>query len=825
MFDYRINGATIVDGTGAEPVTGDIAIEDGRIAAVGRVEGRARETIDADGAHATPGWIDVHTHFDGQVSWDDTMDPSFSHGVTSIVMGNCGVGFAPCPPGHEKQMIELMEGVEDIPGTALYEGIEWGNWETFPEYIDYLGTRNFSLDVGTQIPHSALRYYVMGDCALQHEDANEQDLRTMTQLVTEGMRAGALGFSTSRTIGHRSVGGEPIPGTFAEKAELIAIAKAMGKGVFQAVPAGVVGDIAGPEKWTTEQEVELFAEIARASGRPCTFTLAQNGNRPDQWRHCLDIVERANAEGLSITPQIATRPIGFVTSLKSYHMFSRRKTYLQLEHLPHEQLLAQMRKPEIKAAILADADVPPDQPGVMAGVYGLLAMAAPAMFPIEMPIDYEPEASASIGARAAAEGRDVAEYMYDFLTAGDGDRFAILLGANFVDGTFSVMEEMIPHPNTTIGLSDAGAHVNLIFDAVGPTYQLTHWVRDRTRGDRFPIELMVHKQTQTNAELFGLTDRGTLEVGKRADLNLIDLERLALGPLEVHRDLPAGGSRILQGAQGYIGTFVNGVRTREHDRDTGARPGTVIRALAVGAAYHASPDLRAAVPADRLDRLVPVFILTELPAGARGVLFAALLAAAMSSLDSALNSLSASTMRDFIEPHVRTGSKADQDRAMLRWSKITTVAWGVAMTCFAFFVGGISKTVVEGINKLGAFFYGPILAGFLAGILDRRSRGPAMIAGVVAGVGANVVLWLRFDDLFWMWWNVSGLVVAVLVTVVVSRLMTPPRPEQLEGTTLTWGGILERERQWVTPYVVLLGYFVAILLVALYSDELVTSLL
>ncbi len=580
MYDYLIKDANIVDGTGATSYSGNIAIKDGLIVGVGGVDGQARETINASGAYATPGWVDVHTHYDGQVSWDDKIDPSFSHGVTSIVMGNCGVGFAPCPPGGEKRMIELMEGVEDIPGTALYEGIEWGRWETFPEYIDYIGSREYALDIGTQIPHSDVRNYVMGERALRHEDATADDLKAIGNIVEEGLRAGAVGFSTSRTIGHRSVLGEPIPGTFAEKAELMAVGRAMkaaGKGVFQAVPAGVVGDIAGPEKWTTEQEVELFAEIAKESGRSCTFTLVQNGNRPDQWRNCLSIVEQANREGLNIRPQIATRPIGFVTSLKAYHMFQRRETYLKLADLPFDQKLAEMRKPEVKAKILGDNDVPPDQPGVMANVYGLLAAAAAGMFPITLPINYEPEPGTNIGALAAKAGIDVAEYMYDYLIEGEGDNFAILLGANFVDGTFSVMEEMIEHPETTIGLSDAGAHVNLIFDAVGPTYQLTHWVRDRVHGKRMPIELMVHKQTLSNASLFGMHDRGSIEVGKRADLNLFDLDRLALGGLQVHQDLPAGGSRILQSASGYLNTFVAGVKTRENDQDTGARPGRVIR--------------------------------------------------------------------------------------------------------------------------------------------------------------------------------------------------------------------------------------------------------
>ena len=579
MYDYLIKNATIVDGLGGTPFRGDVAIEDGKIAGIGQLDGQAKETLNADGAYATPGWVDVHTHYDGQVSWDDRIDPSFSQGVTSIVMGNCGVGFAPCPPGGETRLVELMEGVEDIPGTALHEGIEWGNWETFPEYIDYLGTRRFALDVGTQLPHSAVRNYVMGDRALRHEDATAEDLNAMSRIVEEGLRAGALGFSTSRTVGHRSVWGEPIPGTFAEREELLAIGRAMkaaGKGVFQAVPAGVVGELAGPEKWTTEQEVELFTEVARESGRKCTFTLVQVPSKPEQWRNCLDLVERANAEGLWVQPQIPSRPIGFVTSIDSYHTFMRRKTYLGLEHLPLKERLAEMRKPEVKAAILTDEDVPPDQPGVMANIYGLMAFAAGAMYPLECPVNYEPDAESSFAAQAEASGRDVHDLLYDYLTA-EVNRFAILLGANTVEQSFAAIEDMICHPNTTIGLSDAGAHVNLIFDAVGPTYQLTHWVRDRTKGRRLPIEQIVRKQTHTNAELFGLHDRGSLEVGKRADVNVIDLERLNLGPLQVHKDLPAGGSRILQPAEGYLGTFVAGVKTRERDEDTGARPGRVIR--------------------------------------------------------------------------------------------------------------------------------------------------------------------------------------------------------------------------------------------------------
>lgn len=579
MHDYLIEDARIVDGTGTPPRIGNITFSDGKITGVGDVNGRARETIRAEGAFATPGWVDVHTHYDGQVSWDDTLNPSFSHGVTSVVMGNCGVGFAPCHPGKERELIELMEGVEDIPGTALYEGIEWGRWESFPEYLDYLATRTYTMDVGTQVPHSALRSYVMGERALAHEDATAEDLAAMQEIVSDALRAGALGFSTSRTVGHRSVQGEPIPGTFAADEELLAIADSMkkaGSGVFQAIPAGTLGDLVGPEKDSIQNEIKLFARVAERSGRKCTFTLVQNASRPEEWRDVLAIVEQAAERGVEMRPQVPSRPIGFLTSLNAYHMFARRKTYLKLADLPLNERLAEMRKPEIKARILSDADIPPDQRGTMANIYGLFAMAAPSMYALGTPINYEPKVSENFGAQAERAGKPMDEFMYDFLTSGDGMNFAITLGL-LTDRTYAALEEMLRHPQTTIGLSDAGAHVNLIFDAVAPTYQLTHWVRDRTAGSKLPIELLVHKQTLSNARLFGLNDRGSIEVGKRADLNLVDLDRLNLGELRIERDLPAGGNRVLQSAEGYINTFVAGVKTREMDQDTGARPGRLVR--------------------------------------------------------------------------------------------------------------------------------------------------------------------------------------------------------------------------------------------------------
>lgn len=584
MLDHLIKGARIVDGTGGPAESGDIGIRDGQIVALGAVTEDARQVTSADGALATPGWIDVHTHYDGQVTWDDQIDPSASHGVTTVVMGNCGVGFAPCPKGGERDLIELMEGVEDIPGTALYEGMPWGAWETFPEYLDFLATREFALDVGAQLAHGALRNYVMGKRGRDNEDPTADDLTSMVRLVEEAMRAGALGFSTSRTIGHRSLSGTPVPGTFAEDTELVALAEAMkrvGSGVFELIPASTIGTLEqiGGERYSLEQEFELIKKIGRASKRPVTFTTVQIGEFPDTWRSYLADSAAENAQGSNLRPQVAPRPIGFVTSLQTYHMFQRRETYMKLAHLPVADRAREMSKPEVKERILSEADVPVSEAGSMANVHALLCAAAPAMFPLKTPIDYEPDPSKMLGVRAAAEGRDIQDVMYDFLTSEGGKSYAIVLGSNYLSGNHDVIREMLTDANTVIGLSDAGAHVNLIFDAVAPTYQLTHWARDRARGERLPLEFVVQKQTQNNANLYGLHDRGTLEVGKRADLNLIDFENLSLGGLEVRNDLPAGGSRILQPASGYLATFVAGVQTRANDRDTGARPGRLARAV------------------------------------------------------------------------------------------------------------------------------------------------------------------------------------------------------------------------------------------------------
>jgi N-acyl-D-aspartate/D-glutamate deacylase len=585
MLDLVIRGGTVVDGTGAPSFTADVGVRDGTIVEVGSVDGPAREVLDADGALVTPGFVDVHTHYDGQVTWDDALEPSAANGVTTLVMGNCGVGFAPVRPGDEAVLIDLMEGVEDIPGSALSVGMPWGSWESFGQYLDVLDGRRYALDVAAQVAHGAVRFYVMGERGAANEDATAEDLEAMVGVVAEAMAAGAVGFSTSRTIGHKARSGRPVPGTFAAPEELEALAGALrtaGHGVVEAIVAGTIGSLErlGGERATPMEELPLLEAVGRASGRPVTFTVAQLFEDPGHWRLVLDEVGRVNAAGGRLRPQVIPRSVTIMTSLDTYHLFMGRPTYRKVAHLPLAERVAELRRPEVREAILGESPTPADTNDFTSLVQELFLPALPLTFPLGEPVEYEPRMEDSVWARAQALGVDPVAHMYDLLLEDEGTAFYALLGSNFVDGTLGVCREMLLDPNTVTGLGDAGAHVNLISDCSATTFHLTHWARDRSRGERLPVELLVHKLTRGNASLYGFDDRGVVAVGRRADLNVIDLERLRIRRPELRHDLPTGVSRILQGAEGYVATTVAGTVTRRDDADTGDRPGRLVRGAA-----------------------------------------------------------------------------------------------------------------------------------------------------------------------------------------------------------------------------------------------------
>ena len=568
MHDLVIRGGTVVDGTGAPSRTADVAVDDGIITEVGDLESAAAQrTIDADGLLVTPGVVDVHTHYDGQATWDPLLTPSSWHGVTTVVMGNCGVGFAPVRPGSQEWLVQLMEGVEDIPGTALTEGITWG-WESFPEYLTALEGMGRVVDVGTQVPHGAVRAYVMGERGSRNEPATPEDIAAMAALVKEGIAAGALGFSTSRTIVHRAVDGEPVPGTFAAEDEIFGIGqalKSLGTGVFELAPAGAMGeDLAAPER-----EVALMRRLSAAIGRPISFALLQVNAAPDQWRDILRLAAEANVDGADLRPQVAGRALNMLLGFQTFHPFSKRPTYMAIADLPLAERIQHLRKDEVRRAILSESI--PDDP-LMAMIGG---QSTSHMFPMGEPPDYEPTPDKSVAAIARREGRPEEEVLYDLLLRHDGRELVLFTLGGYSHGSLDDMREMLLHPNSALGLSDGGAHCGVICDASTPTYMLSHWARDRADG--LPLEFVVKKMTRDTAHLYGLEDRGVLAPGFKADLNLVDLEHLNLRLPEMVHDLPAGARRLIQRADGWKATICSGEVTFEDGEHTEARPGRLIR--------------------------------------------------------------------------------------------------------------------------------------------------------------------------------------------------------------------------------------------------------
>jgi N-acyl-D-amino-acid deacylase len=582
-YDILIRDGLLIDGTGAVPRRGDLAIRDGRIAAIGEIAGTARETIDAAGAIVTPGFIDVHTHYDGQFLWDDELEPSFSNGVTTAIAGNCGVGFAPADPAYRQQLVEMMEGVEDIPGIVLDEGLDW-DWRSFPDYLNRLDARAYTMDVAAQLAHAPLRVFVMGERAIAHERATDEDIAEMARLTKEAMEAGAVGVSGSRILEHLSSTGAHVPGTFAEDRELIAIAKAMGetgKGVFQIVPLGTSGDIMGTQIPTHErlQEHDRFEALAQASGRPVTYLLHSHNHAPEEWREMAAASDAARARGLDIHPQIGARGLGLLLGLDSFHIFQCRPSYMAIAHLPRAERAAAMRDPARRAAIIAEANVPEEQ-APNARTLSLAVRFAKVIdryFVMRLPIDYEPGENQRLDRIAEASGRTVVEVAYDTLAEGDGGQMVADFALNYTRGNLDSIYDMLRHPGTISGLGDGGAHLLMISDAAMPTFHLSFWARDRQRGPTLPLEQMVTKLTGEPAALYGLSDRGTLEVGRKADVNVIDFEKLDIGMPFVAFDLPLGSGRLLQRATGYRATIVSGTITRRDDQATGARPGRLVR--------------------------------------------------------------------------------------------------------------------------------------------------------------------------------------------------------------------------------------------------------
>ena len=580
MLDCLIKNGTVVDGTGQKPFVADVGIQGGRIAQIGQINEAAKETIDATGLWITPGFVDLHTHYDGQVTWDACFTPSIYHGVTTVVMGNCGVGFAPKRPGAEDDLVKLMEGVEDIPGAALHEGIVW-NWESFPEYMNALEATPHSLDFLVQVPHDPLRMYVMKERALAHELATPQDIEQMRALLREALEAGAVGFSTGRSDNHRTSEGKETPAAEASHAELTGLAQA-----FQGLSHGVVQMVSdynllkGPAEF--EAEFDLVEAIAKASGKSLSLTWLQRDPGGEQYLRIQERVEQAVANGLPLFMQTGARGIGVLNGLDaSFHPFMGFPSYKEVAHLPLAERAAALRDPALKARVLSEKSerLAGDGSSIPPLVDILLAkidMISGRMFPLEANLNYEPSVMESFLVRAKQKGVTPLEVIYDHLSAGHGEGLIYFPIFNYNEGNLDTVRKMLEHPRALSGLSDAGAHVGTVCDASFTTFMLTHWVQGREK-DALPLETVIEMLTRRNANYLGLKDRGVLAVGMRADINAIDPQKLSVGLPQLVRDLPAGGKRFLQKAEGYVATWVAGEQVQRHGKITSARPGHLVR--------------------------------------------------------------------------------------------------------------------------------------------------------------------------------------------------------------------------------------------------------
>jgi N-acyl-D-amino-acid deacylase len=574
MHDIVIRGGTIVDGIGNPAYSGDVAIADGRIAAVGGKLGPARRDIDADGLLVTPGWVDVHTHYDGQAMWDPLLSPSCWHGVTTVMFGNCGVGFAPVKKEHRGALMDLMEGVEEIPNPVLAAGLNW-EWETFPEYMNELERRPRAIDIAAQMAHLPLRVYVMGDRAVRRETATADDIAEMRRLTVEALQCGAFGFTTSRTDSHKTPDGELVPSRFADGEELVGIGSALGvtgTGAF-----GMNSDFDDEEF-----EIDWMKRVARDTGRPVWFLLTDRYSDPQRWRRLLKATHEARAKGLQLTAQMAGRPIGVMMGIgTALNPFTVRPSYKALENLPIEEQRRRLRDPEMRRRILAD--VPSDaEIAKLAQFRQIVAKRFDKFFVMGNPPDYEPGPEKSVAAIAQREGRTPEEVAYDYIL--EEGQYLYFPVVNYVTGDHGPIFEMLHDPACLLGLSDGGAHCTSIVDAGVPTYMLTHWARDRQRGPKAALELLVKRQTSDTADFFGLSDRGRLAPGQRADVNVIDFKALQVRKPEIVHDMPADGRRFVQRVEGYQATVCAGVPIFERGEHTGALPGRLVRAGQLGAA-------------------------------------------------------------------------------------------------------------------------------------------------------------------------------------------------------------------------------------------------